>query len=45
MDAAMFDFEEEVGSRKLQAPQAIQPALLRDDVVISKGRVIRPNAS
>lgn len=45
MDAAMFDFEEEVGSRKLQTPQAVQPALVRDDEVITKGRVICPKGS
>lgn len=42
MDATVFDFEEEVGDQKLQSAQMIQPALMRGDDVVMKGRVILP---
>jgi hypothetical protein len=43
-DTEIFDFEEEIGPQKLQSPQMIQPALLRNDQVVRKGRVILPKS-
>jgi len=44
-DAAYFDFEKEVGAQKLQSPLMVRPALLKEEELLLKGRVIEPTSS
>jgi hypothetical protein len=42
-DIAAFDFEPSVGDQKLQTPQVVRPAFMKDSVLLLKGRVVEPD--